>query len=804
MPRMNKLFSGFPSPSVLNWNDYVFIIFLGLLFVFIILWIICKALGYLLTFFGNRFLAEGKAVDQGEKLNAVLKQLEVDLSALFEEFRSTLSQQLIELSDQSAKKIIQSLGLSRDYLIKTILPQMNPSQVAKVLESEERKVAALLSQAQRSLLANLEKSDLSHVGQRLLNEKIQKIIQSAEFEYVLFIKEENLGFEPEDSFAAKLSKIVRRLIRWSERRLRWLMQPIQFGSHIKLVKVRSVPFRQILETRLGNEFLVKFEQALLDQKKIPLKLKALFLEASRVIRFNFETASASLFEKKEGEKSNPTQIAAETAQGALERAAARIETIIPEREESQKALSAVIQEESDKALGRIRRDCDLADTLGEVITRLIDQVKKRITAQMDPTKKRIRIGVLYGQKIWKGAHEKFTKARTKLGLEVQQADELVGLLDHATVQHAQAQVPALYRRVFRFEPLSDEEFFVGRGQEISKFEAAIDRWKKGFPSSIAIHGPSGSGKTSLVQCALHRFFQDDRIFYRDLKQSILTPEDLRIFLMDTLGLKDLKGNKTDIVGLAELAKSQIGKGVIIIEGIHQLFQRTIGGFEVIHEFLRFMNHTRSQFLWVVSASELGWSYLNYTKNISKYFVFEIPAQNMSRVSLEKVMMVRHEITGYELSFDTHEGLPRDLAWKMKRNKDKKDLQEIVREAFFDRLHELTEGNIFSAIYYWLSSTKFEGDQKVVVKFPEPLLPDLIRSLSRSQIATLLAVCQQGSLRPELHSRIFRSKIFVSEGILTELERKNILLFEDLKGYSPNPIVIPSVIQVLKERNLVYS
>ena len=794
---MNNLRFTLASFEHITWPDVLFMGCLVLLFLFVFIWIICKFIASLNSLFGNRMISKGHAIDQGLILSKKLDQLDESLKSLSVSQSEDLGRLLETFIDKEVTEIGSTLKESQNQLSQSLTDHVSRQQAMEVLSEEEKRLGRIFSRVQRRLLVTSQNTDIENKGIQTLVGKIGNILRDSDSEYILFIKHENLKFEPEDSFSVRVAKTFRRVIRWAERRSRWFLQPVHYGDRIKMIKVRSVSYRRIINNRLRNEFQASCISQYKSIRQISSKLKSLTIEVSRVSRFNLETASAEL------EENGTPQSAKETAIGGLDRSLVRIESILPEKDELIKNFLEEMKSESEKAISRIRRDCDFADTIGEMSTRLVDQFKKQFINQLEPTQKRLRVAALYSQRIWNAGKQRLTRAKTSLGLEAQSSNELVGLLDNATIGFAHDKVPALYRRVFRFEPLSDEEFFVGRGEELTKIENAFKRWNEGRPTSIAIHGPAGSGKTSLIQCSVHRYFQDQKVFHQTITQTVLTSVDLFQFLKQLLGLKDLNGFSGNITDLAESATKQVGKAVVIVEGLQHMFQRRIGGFHVIQDFFRFMVLTRAQFLWVICTSELGWTFLDYTKNISKYFVYQIATQNMSRKALENIIMVRHEITGYNLEFDTGRGLPRDLSWRVNRMKDSKEIQSTVRNSFFDELHDLTEGNIFSALYYWLCSIEFNGDEKVSVKFPKAIPQDSIRGLSRVQLATLHAVLQHGSLDSDVHSQIFRSQSFMGEGILSELERKNILEQKNGKGYSPNPIVVPTVIKILKERNLVY-
>jgi hypothetical protein len=64
------------------------------------------------------------------------------------------------------------------------------------------------------------------------------------------------------------------------------------------------------------------------------------------------------------------------------------------------------------------------------------------------------------------------------------------------------RLPALYRHLFRLEPIRDPRFLVGREREMAAIREARVLRETGRPASLIIVGERGSGKSSLINCAL--------------------------------------------------------------------------------------------------------------------------------------------------------------------------------------------------------------------------------------------------------------------------------------------------------------
>ena len=750
-------------------------------------------------------MPKNEVVDEGPSLEEAIANVEKRFGKLQGDLLKMEHDRQKELVDDSVKVFLKRLDEPNSELKDLFKNGKGPDQIERVLARHGSVIGGLFSKTIRSLEPGLHAAGSGKNSTRQsLDQGLMDIMSSGQSSYVLIKTGENLAFEEDDSFTIKAVKSVRRVFRWSEKKSQGFMTPVRFWGRpkVELIKVREVPFQVILIRRLGSEFQISFDDEFKRLNQTSYKLRQAFVELDRIARFNLESASAELEESKSKESENILESVQKTALGTADRIATRLQSVISEKDEMLKKYEESLQAGFDKVMTRIRRDCDFADTAGEIATRVLHRLKIYFKEKSIPLEKHLKIGLYSAKKLSARFWQKLIHARTHLGLETSKPEHIVGALDNATVQFAQNRVPPLYRRVFRFDPVGDEDFFVGRGNELKKFGLAKERWISGSSTAIGIHGPIGSGKTSLIQCALQRHFSGQKIYSTSLKSQIHSIEELIEFLAKALNV-ELPKKVSTIGDIAKAVVDKVGRVVFTLEGCQHLFERKIGGFSILHEFLRFMVYTRPSVMWILGFNEVGWAYLESTKNISKQFTYAIASQNMSRENLERVISVRHDITGYELIFIEDENLPRDLKWRLSRVKDPKKKQDILRDRFFSQLHEIADGNIFTALYYWLCSAEFEGEQKVKLSYPGPISPDSIRSLSRAHIASLLAILQHGSMTSAIHQRIFRSPLFRSESVLSELEGQKILTREDDHRFWPNPIVVPIVMKVLRERNLVY-
>ena len=96
------------------------------------------------------------------------------------------------------------------------------------------------------------------------------------------------------------------------------------------------------------------------------------------------------------------------------------------------------------------------------------------------------------------------------------------LPEEFTVDLNAKDLPLLYRRLFRFEPLQDPRFLVGRETEMGAIAAARSMWEANRPVAVILVGQRGSGKTSLINCSLKRTLAGQEVVRGEFNRRLVT------------------------------------------------------------------------------------------------------------------------------------------------------------------------------------------------------------------------------------------------------------------------------------------
>lgn len=774
----------------------------ALIVVFIVLRIFSIIVRKIGEFLGGTVLPAEGLVNQGMQVDQSVEKLNLQIGnaidKLFKDLKRDFDQSYVSRINELKNNLSDSQGI----ISNAFGAEPDRNKLSLALREQENICGELILSMYRQLSSRSKNLLSLRSIRNSFQFSVQRLIDSYPRFYLVFQIDENLACEPEDSYMVKFAKVIRRAQRAVDRWISWLSLPLNRRGQPKMAKVRKIQWKMILVRRLRSDLDIVLAKWLGEVEAHLSKIRDALKESARILQFNLETAAAELAETNSDEEySNISDLAKENVLGGFDRVMMRLDAVLKEADEDWNTLQSSLLEKSSRLISQVRRDCDVADTVGAIVTEKLERAEESLSKLKIYLKKRSRVEWIHLVKLMDIMRGNLRRAGAKLGLKKPEGQEWIGALDNATVKYSQQQIPPLYKRVFRFEPLGDEELFVSRDESLAKIEDAKRRWAKGLSCSIGIYGPGGSGKTSLVTCAQQRYFEDSKVFFGTLDRYCSDGSDFIKWMASYFQVKSTSP-LDNISALAALINSDIGPAVAIVEGANLLYTRSMNGFKVLDSLFDLMTQTRPTILWIVTMSEEAWRYLDAVKNINIYFTYAINARNMDREDLERVIMVRHEITGYKLEYVQQKVNPNMFHFPKRKNPD--DIQKDLQKIFFDALHDATDGNLFASIYYWLCAIEFHGEEKICIQPFKPLEAGVIRSLNQRQAACLVAALQQGVLWPETYSKIFRTSHAHAAMCLNELREKTILLQLDQDRFVPNPIVIPIATRVLRERNLIYA
>ncbi|MCB0557803.1 MAG: hypothetical protein H6573_13920 [Lewinellaceae bacterium] len=304
------------------------------------------------------------------------------------------------------------------------------------------------------------------------------------------------------------------------------------------------------------------------------------------------------------------------------------------------------------------------------------------------------------------------------------------------------QLPEPYLRRFGLSPVQEPEQVIGRGGEegaLKMIEKAWEHWKD-YHTPLLLESEPGIGMTSLLIAALP-FFERPPALIED-KERITSREELLRVLAPALGVEHT--GSWEALFQVQLEKPQ----VVIFENAERLLLRRIGGYDLLRDFLHFINATKLQVFWIVTINDYSLYFLNRAMNFSDNFQAKKVA-HLSDEWIKQIILNRNE--GYQMTFFK----PHELTRRHKRHlagMDQASRQESLKKNFFEQLIQFAGGNISRAILFWLSAAQGVKGDTVFLKAPHITKP---RGVRLDELLVLEAVFLHTSLSFEEVEAVFR-------------------------------------------------
>jgi hypothetical protein len=297
-----------------------------------------------------------------------------------------------------------------------------------------------------------------------------------------------------------------------------------------------------------------------------------------------------------------------------------------------------------------------------------------------------------------------------------------------------ANLPPVYRLLFRVAPVEDRRFLVGRNRELAGLLQAVKDWEEGRFAACLIVGARGSGKTSLLNCAAKEAFAGHTLVRGQFADRAMTNEHIDALLRTLLAVKENTSLETALA--AE-------RRILVLEEFERSYMRKVGGFEGARYMMRLIHRTASTTLWIIGVNDRALRVLDAVGQFHRGFSHRFNATSLSREDLEKAILERHRLSGLSLEFAPPP--PEDP--RVSRVKSWVGLQDSPQKLFFDSLFQQSEGILRSAFELWLSS--IDRVERGTLKIRQPLDPAfgaLRNELAQEDHFTLLAIQEHGSLK----------------------------------------------------------
>jgi len=380
----------------------------------------------------------------------------------------------------------------------------------------------------------------------------------------------------------------------------------------------------------------------------------------------------------------------------------------------------------------------------------------------------------------------------------QSAQKIVGLSTFLTETDQKIQeLPKSYRELFDLNKQVDQELYVNASDNIRGVGKAYEAWKQGFPSSVALIGEKGSGKSTLSHLLKEEYFKDEKVINIEIKQSTWKIEQILSLLGSSFEITDV--NRPETIVNAINARDE--KVIVNLEGLQKLYLRNINGFDALDALWLIISETKEKVFWMATCSRYAWEFLNKIEGIETHFTHVFLTDALGEANITSVILNRHNKSVYKLNFEADESTRRSRNYK-KRLNDPKAVQEYLKEIYFERLADITEGNTSVATILWLRSIKKVERRTITISPFQPVNIETLEILKPETLFTLAAIVLHDTLKVAELCRVLNLTLAQSRVLLSRLKSRGVLIEEE-SGYYLNQLVYRQVLRLLKRRNIIH-
>lgn len=400
----------------------------------------------------------------------------------------------------------------------------------------------------------------------------------------------------------------------------------------------------------------------------------------------------------------------------------------------------------------------------------------------------------YGTTFFSFFKNKFEGLKETLGLAESKTSITFELSEFIQeVNSSLETLPIDYKELF--EPSSiGPEFFVNRQEEIETLEICYGHWIQNHFVSCAIIGEKGCGATSLVTTFKEKCLKADPI-RSELHWKIFTQEGYFEYFSTLFNTGPVTTNQE----LIDHLNNTPDEKVIILENLHHMFLKKIGGFQAVRLLFELISYTTKKVFWVGVFTPETWNYLDKTTSISTYFTNKITLEPLSNEHIAEIITKRNHHANLTIKF-----LPsqENKESKSYENLSKSQKQIFLKEKFFKQLHELSNGNITLSLFYWLRSIEKIGNNTIYIQEIEGLDYGFIRHLSPEDLFVLQAMIIHDGLALHDFCIVINEPIEECRKILMPMLEKGVLIQANQK-YNINPVIYKHVQQHLSSKNYIH-
>ncbi len=671
------------------------------------------------------------------------------------------------------------VAITNDRINKKLIPVFNNAlnrirQSIETLSDEENKPEELkgrLLTEGRDLIKSLRQEFLPQMADTLVNAHLEQTVQSYQ----------NRSKSIQDDLSETHSIVKEK----------------EDSGLIPRVKIDEVPIKELVREEVIEHLQNGFDDAMSSLRPRLEKISRSISEIDQIVEYNIEAALQILREREE----EPREQAWPVLMNGLTRVESKLVALNTDLLEINTSIRLNLDDITDTAVNRIDELKDNEEILKLKIRwarakakEQIRQFRRNAWTEVKRLVPRVK------------AMGRFSASHLRTG--VSRVKEITGLGGFSN-QSAEAisrhliefqdqvdSLPFVYRRLFRIEPIvSDDRLFSGRKSELQALQRDFELWKKGVRGAVAIIGERGSGKTTLINDIVRNSYTGYPEITINFDQTNIEPGELFGILCSRLNVDKAKDWDELYNGLDPKAPA-----VCIIENLHNLFLRKIGGFVVIDDMMRFISRSRDRVYWVITSGLYGWQYLDKVLHISRNFSQVIKLDNLDSTHMQELIMRRHRLSGYNLRVKIPENIEHNR--KFRKLSSEQEKQDFLNERLFRNLSEKSDGNIAVAMLFWLSAVTSVGSDYIEVEPDIELDNSFVYYLTTDELFALVVLIQHEVLNASEMAGVLRMDDKDADLLLRQMRNRGYVRQFDI-NYSVHPFFYRPIVRALLSRNMLH-
>ena len=260
-----------------------------------------------------------------------------------------------------------------------------------------------------------------------------------------------------------------------------------------------------------------------------------------------------------------------------------------------------------------------------------------------------------------------------------------------------------------------------------------DNWQaEHSDGSLVLVGRAGMGKTTVLRALDSEL--GVKVLHGDPKVKITRPAKVVAWLSEVFGFSPKASSERDLVRMI----LEDTRPVVAIDNCHNLFLRNVGGFDGWEAFIRIVNETCHNVLWVLAFNQAAWDYLHNTSGRVHYFRRVLQLPPWSEDEIRRLVMMRTRRARYRVSFS-------DLVVTELEGASVSAQIGRTSQGYFRLLWDFTGGNPRLSSHFWLDSLVPDGPRSLRVHlFATPPIEQL-EKLPDDIIFVLTAITEHENL-----------------------------------------------------------